>query len=214
MADYNMEDRLSRVKKSTWGIIQNKVGNILVGGEKKRQDDALANSVKTGDMAPDFELPDASGKSVSLNSLLAKGPAVLIWYRGAWCPYCNIALRYYQKLLPEFEKHNATLVAISPQLPDHSLTVQEKNNLAFPVLSDVNNSVGKQYGIVFPLGSIQGFLHNATKGIDKHNGSKDRELPLPATYIVRQDGEIIYDFLDLDYRNRAEPEEVLKALQM
>lgn len=213
MSKYNLKERLGRVKNSFMGVFLFKVGNVLVGGERGKQQDALSGALKTGDIAPNFELPDATGKLISLKSLLKTGPVVLVWYRGAWCPYCNIELRYYQKLLPEFAAFNTTLVAISPQQPDFSLSVQEKNDLEYPVLSDVDNVVGKEFGIVFPTGKIQGFLHNASKGLDKHNGNKDRELPLPVTYLIQPNGKISYHYIDLDYRNRAEPEEVLQVLR-
>jgi len=108
-----------------------------------------AGALKVGESGPDFILPDAHGEPVRLNSLLNDGPVVLIFYRGGWCPYCNLHLRGFQRRLPDIRLLGAQIVGISPQLPDNSLSTQEKNELSFPVLSDVGNKVARQFGIVF-----------------------------------------------------------------
>jgi peroxiredoxin len=100
-----------------------------------------------GDAATDFELPDARGKTVRLSDRLADGPVVISFYRGGWCPYCNLELHALQEHLPQFEQLGASLVAISPQVPDESLNTAEKNELTFSVLSDVGNAVARQYGL-------------------------------------------------------------------
>jgi peroxiredoxin/YHS domain-containing protein len=173
----------------------------------------LDSALKVGAQAPDFTLPDATGASVNLKSLLTKGPVVVTWYRGGWCPYCNLQLREYQKAMPSFAVLNAQVVAISPQTPDNSLTTQQKNQLAFSVLSDTGNTVAKQFGIAYQLprevaASFQGKLDLA-----KINGDASGELPLSATYVIGTDGLIRYAFVDADYRNRAEPEAILAALR-
>src|SRR5512143_1836674 len=108
-------------------------------------------ALRIGQPAPSFVLPDATGRSVDSKSLLARGPLVISFYRGAWCPYCNLELRAWQQHLPELRALGATLVAISPQTPDASLSLAEKHALAFPVLSDLGNRVARQFGIVFAL---------------------------------------------------------------
>jgi peroxiredoxin len=108
-------------------------------------------ALKMGDSAPDFILPDAHGEPVRLYSLLRDGHVVVVFYRGGWCPYCNLHLRGFQRHLAQFRELGAQILAISPQLPDNSLSTQEKNELAFPVLSDVGNKVARQFGIVFEL---------------------------------------------------------------
>lgn len=174
----------------------------------------IADQVLTvGDTAPDFELPDATGKPVRLSELLKQGPVVINFYRGEWCPYCNLELRAFQNLLPEFKQVGATLVAISPELPDHSLNVTEKHSLEFSVLSDVGNNVSRQYGLVFTLdASLQPLYQSFGIDIPANNGDNSYELPLPATYVIDQSGRIRYAFADADYTQRAEPQDVLAVV--
>lgn len=170
-------------------------------------------ALKVGAKAPDFTLPDATGQSVALASLLAKGPVVVTWYRGGWCPYCNIQLREYQKAMPEFQALNASVIAISPQTPDNSLTTQQKNELAFAVLSDKSNAVAKQYGLAYALPAEVAASFKGKLDLAKYNGDDSSELPLSATYVIGTDGIIRYAFVDADYRNRAEPADLLAALR-
>lgn len=174
----------------------------------------IANQALTvNDKAPDFELPDAAGKLVRLSELLKQGPVVINFYRGEWCPYCNLELRAFQNLLPEFKRANATLVAISPELPDHSLSVTEKHSLEFAVLSDVGNKVSRQYGLVFTLdASLQPLYEGFGIDIPTSNGDDSYELPLPATYVIDQSGRIRYGFAEADYTQRAEPQDVLAVV--
>lgn len=174
----------------------------------------IANRALTvNDKAPDFELPDATGKSVRLSELLKQGPVVINFYRGEWCPYCNLELRAFQNLLPEFKQANATLVAISPELPDHSLSVTEKHSLEFAVLSDVGNKVSRQYGLVFTLdASLQPLYKGFGIDIPTSNGDDSYELPLPATYVIDQSGRIRYGFAEADYTQRAEPQDALAVV--
>ncbi len=106
--------------------------------------------VVRGQPIEDFTLPDATGSPVSLSEVVAEGPAVIVFYRGGWCPYCNLALRTYEaELLPELARHSARLIAISPQRPDQSLSTAEKANLSFTVLSDPGASLARTLGIAF-----------------------------------------------------------------
>jgi peroxiredoxin len=174
----------------------------------------LADQALTvGDTAPDFTLPDATGKSVRLSQLLKQGPVVINFYRGEWCPYCNLELRAFQNLLPEFKQAGATLVAISPELPDHSLSVTEKHNLEFSVLSDVGNRVSRQYGLVFTLDeTLQPIYQSFGIDIPVSNGDYSYELPMPATYVIDSSRRIRYAFAEADYTQRAEPQDVLAVV--
>src|SRR6266436_2588817 len=107
---------------------------------------AAEQALKKGAQAPDFILPDARGNAVTLSHLLAQGPVVIAFYRGQWCPYCHLSLRAYQQALPQLHALGASLVAISPQTPDHSLAMAEKLELTFALLSDVGNRVARQFG--------------------------------------------------------------------
>ena len=177
-------------------------------------DDNIPQQAKqVGALAPHFSLQNALGKTVNLKDYLKEGPVVLTWYRGGWCPYCNITLRHLQDQLPNFKALGANLIALTPELPDKSLSTAEKNELDFEVLSDIGNQVAKAYGIVFEL--IPEVAKKYQAGFDMHgyNGDDSNELPLAATYVINQQGEIIYAFLDADYRNRAEPMDILATLR-
>lgn len=170
-------------------------------------------ALQKGDAAPDFTLPGATGAEVPLSGLLAEGPVVITFYRGGWCPYCNIQLRAMQRLLPAFEAAGATLVAISPELPDHSLDTAQKEGLAFEVLSDEGNAVARKFGVVYPLPDYLVDIFRAGLDLEARHGDDKWELPLAATYVIGQDGTISYAFLDADYGKRAEPSEVLEAVK-
>ncbi|WP_366187502.1 peroxiredoxin-like family protein [Flavobacterium ovatum] len=173
----------------------------------------IANAIKNDDIAPDFILTNATGKEVKLSDYLKKGPVVLTWYRGGWCPYCNMTLHYLQEQLPNIQLKGANLLALTPELPDKSMSTAEKHQLQFEVLSDIGNKVAKEYGIVFKL--TDDVAASYQKGFDLHgyNGDESDELPLAATYVIDQQGKIVYTFLDAEYRNRAEADAILKALE-
>lgn len=168
-----------------------------------------------GDKAPNFTLLDAVGNSVTLYDELEKGPVILTWYRGSWCPYCNIQLHDYQASMADIQSAGAQLIAISPELPDTALTWQEKNDLEFRVLSDVGNAVAREYGIVYKVGDAVSANYKPGGRIDlsKFNGDESLELPLAVTYVIGPDGTIEYAFVDADYRKRAETSEVIAFVQ-
>lgn len=186
---------------------------IYAEGLKSIEDSGVLNkALNVGDKAPDFTLKNALNELVSLYGELKKGPVVLTWYRGGWCPYCNITLHYLQEKLPEFKTAGATLMAITPELPDNSLNTAEKHNLEFTVLSDVGNGIAKEYGVVFKLTNEVAAIYQEAFGLHEVNGDDSNELPLAATYVIDTDGVVQYAFLDADYRKRAEVSEVLAVL--
>ncbi|MEO0456305.1 MAG: peroxiredoxin-like family protein [Cyanobacteria bacterium P01_A01_bin.114] len=174
----------------------------------------IDRALKVGDRIPTVTLPDATGQSFSVQAALEKGPVVLAFYRGGWCPYCNLELKALQQVLPEIKAAGATLIAISPETPDNSLSTSEKNALSFVVLSDVGNRVARDFGLVFQLAEE---LRPIYKGfgidIEAYNGDATFELPVPATYVVAPDGDIVYAFANADYTKRAEPADVITALK-
>jgi peroxiredoxin len=170
---------------------------------------------QVGDRAPAIILPDARGKSFDVAVLLAKGPVVVTFYRGGWCPYCNLELKAYQGILPNIVAAGASMVAISPEKPDDTVTTAEKNALTFPVLSDIGQEVGKAFGLVYVFTDE---LRTAYEGfgldIPAKNGSPGEwSLPLSATYVIGSDGVILFADTSVDYRRRTDPLDVLKALQ-
>lgn len=174
----------------------------------------LEKALNVGEKAPNFTLNNALNKPVSLYDELKNGPVVLTWYRGGWCPYCNITLHVLQERLPEFKSEGATLIALTPEVPDKSLSTSEKNELEFTVLSDVDNKIGKEYGVVFQLTTDVASIYEEGFGLSKYNGNNKSELPLAATYIIDKNGIIKYAFLDADYRKRAEPDDLIKVLKV
>lgn len=174
---------------------------------------ALRDAIGVGDRAPDFELPDAKAQPVSLSGLLQEGPAVVTFYRGGWCPYCNMQLRAYQAIVPEMSALGARLVAISPQRPDGSLSTAETNALTFDVLSDAGNEVARRFGLVWSLPEeLRAAMRSNGKALPDINGDDSWELPVPATYVVARDGRVALAAIDVDYRKRLEPEVILAAL--
>ena len=142
-------------------------------------------ALKAGDRVPDFRLPDVRGDYVRLSELLAKGPVVVSFYRGGWCPYCNLELRALQKALPEITRLGAQLVAVSPQTPDESLSTAEKNQLTFAVLSDVGSVTAKAFGIAFDIAEeLRPLYPRFGHALPDKNGDESWVLPIPATYVI------------------------------
>lgn len=171
-------------------------------------------AIQEGELFPEFVLANAKNNSISSNTLLKKGSLVISFYRGGWCPYCNIELRALQAALPEFAKFGANLVTISPETPDNSLSTSEKNELSFEVLSDIDNLLAKQIGLVFKLPrEIQSIYDKFGIDVAKHNNNDKFELPVPATFVLDKNGVVVYRFVNEDYTKRAEISEVIGALQ-
>jgi peroxiredoxin len=211
----SLKDDLDAFRSESMAKVPPEIRDAMV-----RADTALAatgieqRAVTTGDRAPDFRLPDARGGYVRLQDLLAKGPVVVSFYRGGWCPYCNLELRALQKALPEIKRLGAEVVAISPETPDESLSTAEKDELAFAVLSDVGSDTARAYGIAFDLAEeLRPIYARLGHALPDKNGDESWVLPIPATYVVDMDGKVALAFVDIDYRKRLEPAEILSALQ-
>lgn len=172
-------------------------------------------AVQVGEKAPDFTLKNAKSEPVSLSTLLEQGAVVLTWYRGGWCPYCNITLAALQKVLPDIQASGAQLVALTPELPDKALTTAEKNDLKFLVLTDLNHEVAKRYNVAFELTPDVASRYKKHFDLLEYNGAEAGEtmLPLAATYVIDRNGMVRYAFLDADYRKRAEPAEIVAFLK-
>lgn len=181
--------------------------------EDLRASGVVEGALDEGDTAPDFTLPNAQGGTTSLADLRADGPVVLLWYRGGWCPYCNLTLHAYGERLEELEALGATLVAVSPELPDQSLSTAERNALDFVVLSDVDNGVARDFGVLFEVPEGVWTRYREQLDVGAYYAHGRAELPLAATYVIASDGTIAYAYLDADYRNRADPEDVLGVLR-
>lgn len=179
-----------------------------------KQQGIEGKALLAGDRAIDFTLPNVSGKNINLKETLVKGPVVLNIYRGGWCPYCNLELRALKEALPDIQAQGAQLIAIAPQLPDRSVETVERHQLEFEVLSDVGNNVSRQYGLVFTLPeSLRPIYEKFNLDVPGYNGDDSFELPMPATYVIRQNGEIAHAFVDADYTQRMEPADIIKVLK-
>jgi peroxiredoxin len=174
----------------------------------------IENTPAMGGEAPEFSLPNAQGKLVSLSKALSDGPVVVTFYRGSWCPYCNLQLRAYQRALSEITALGGRLMAISAQLPDKSLSTVEQNALEFDVLSDVGNRVARSFGLVYALpDELRAALISNNKALPMFNGDDSWELPVPATYVIGRNGRVVLASVQIDYRQRLAPEEIVAALQ-
>jgi peroxiredoxin len=177
----------------------------------------LANPLKLtiGEKVPLFELPNAVSKTIALQELLVQGPVVIFFYRGNWCPYCNLQLGLYQRILPNIKSFGANLIAISPQNPDSSLSNKEKNALEFEVLSDKGNEVARKFTTI--IKNSEEAIESAAKlGIDFYEvyDDKSREIPVPAVFIIDKNGEVVFAKAESgDYRERVEPKEILDVLE-
>ncbi|MBB1379394.1 peroxiredoxin-like family protein [Pseudoalteromonas sp. SR43-2] len=172
------------------------------------------NALQIGQKVENFSLANHNGENIELADLLKKGPVIISFYRGGWCPYCNLELKALNDYLPQFKTQSAQLIAISPQLPDETLSTAQKNDLEFDVLCDVSNKVAEQFGLLFTLDErIQALYTQFGIDFEHYYGDKSFKLPLPATYVINQEGVITYAFLSEDYTLRAEPIDVMTALE-
>lgn len=215
LAQMTLADQLAQMHKQSLEKIPPEAAKIMSDAtDKLRTEQAGKKSLKMGQKMPDFTLPDASGKKVNLKDLLKKGPVVVTFFRGSWCPYCNAQLSNYQMHLPEFKSKNATLVAITPETPDLTVLLEEKKKLEFPILTDKDNALAKKFGLVFSLTpELKQLYLKFGVDLEKNQGNADWRLPIPATYVVGKDGKIVYAHVDPDFTKRADPLEVLNAIK-
>lgn len=171
--------------------------------------------LKVGETAPGFSLMNARGETVSLADLLARGPVVLTFYRGAWCPYCNLQLRGLSESVPAISAAGAQLVAITPQTPDKSLEQVKKDGFPFEILSDLDSEVMRAYGLLFEVLEQVSDVYRRNFDLDlaEYNGEGRYVLPVPATYVIDTDGVVRFAHADTDYRQRVEPVRILAAVE-
>lgn len=170
---------------------------------------AHVKGLSVGDKAPDFVLPNATGMKISLSECLSSGVVIVKFYRGEWCPICNLDLRAIQKHLPQIKSFGASILAISPQKPDDALTISQKNDLKFEVLSDSDQRVIKAYNLQFDPGED---YHNR-RDLTRLNGDGSKNLPVPATFIVNRDLIIEAAHVESNYTERMSPEKILNVLE-
>ena len=208
----NLQNELNAVRLTVAEKTPPHVVPTIEATKQRLTDSGLVQgALQPGQMILDFELPDATGKLVKSSELRQPGPLLILFYRGTWCPFCNLTVQAYQEQLHSFQDRGVTFVAISPQTPDHSLTLQEKHHLKFPVLSDSGNGVARQFGIVFQMDPALKQVQELF-GVDvtAYNGDNRYELPVPAAFLVSKAGEVIRSYVEVDYMKRLAPETALK----
>jgi peroxiredoxin len=172
------------------------------------------NILPVGAKAPAFELPDHNGKTVSSTDLLFTGRLVLCFIRGRWCPFCVGQMEAMNLAFPKIEQARASLVTISPQTVKQSFFMHDQHKMRFPLLSDAGNKVARQFGLSYRVPSMQEAVYRqAFVNLPFTNGDESWELPIPATYILDQDGTVLYASADEDYTERPEPTEIVGILQ-
>lgn len=199
-------DFLPNVPEATMSVVMSEQNTLMNNG-------IAESAIDIGSRFPDFCLANAHNEMHNLDEFLASGPVVISFYRGAWCPYCNLEIKALQDSLPEIEATGARLIAITPQTPDKSDDQVTKDTLTFEVLSDIGNRLAKQCGLVFTLPEKLRPIYAAWQiDIPDHNGDDSFELPIPATYILDRDGIIRYAFVNMDYTQRLEPLVIIEQL--
>jgi peroxiredoxin len=210
-----IKDELAAYTSNLVGRIGEEAAEALFVGQIGEATPVVGAALRRGQRAPLFTLVSASGHMSSLADRIACGPVVLTFYRGGWCPYCNIALRAMQSRLQDIKDLGGALFAVSPEQPDHSLSTTEKLSLEFDVLSDPGNAVARQYGLVYRVSKdAQERLLSLGRDLVAHNGSETWELPVTATYVIDHSGIIIFDHVDADYRERLDPLAIVDALKL
>jgi peroxiredoxin len=206
--------RLSPQLDAVTDQIPSEIGARIAAAITEVAASGVAPGLAVGDPAPGFTLPDATGREVSLADRLDAGPVVLQFYRGDWCPYCNLHLRALQAALLEIRKRGASLIAISPQSPDHSLSLTGKAELEFDVLSDVDQRAIRDYRLQFTLPADLQSVHLNVFSVDlrAENADGSWNLPVPATFVISAEGSIVAAGVEVDYRTRMEPSVILEAL--
>ncbi len=173
-----------------------------------------ADILQVGAKAPAFDLPDHDNKRVSSSDLLARGPLVLCFIRGRWCPFCVGQMEAMNVVLPQIVQAGASLVALSPQTIKQSFFMHDQHRLRFPLLSDAGNQVARQFGLTYRVPAPQEAVYRrAFVNLPFTNGDESWELPIPATYIVGRDGTVLFASANEDYTERPEPGEIVRTLQ-
>jgi peroxiredoxin len=189
------------------------VERITAHIERMARDGLEARALPVGAVAPDFTLPNLDGNPVRLSRLLTDGPVVLAFYRGQWCPWCNVQLRAYQAVLPQIRDLGACLVAVSPQDPGHTRAMAEDNGLDFFVLSDPGNRLAHRYGLDFSVEQpVREVYQQLGFPLPAYNGDDTWALPVPGAFVIGTDGTVRLSDANPDFTRRLEPRLILESL--
>tara|TARA_R110000868_G_scaffold296349_4_gene556605 strand:- start:11732 stop:12397 length:666 start_codon:yes stop_codon:yes gene_type:complete len=208
----SLESQLAKKRQGSKAPPQAK--SVMQEATQKLQASGLAKkAVIRGKKAPDFNLESFKGGNFRLKDALKKGPVVVTFYRGGWCPYCNLQLKAYEARYQDFIKAGATIIAISPELPENAKATADANKVSFNLLYDKDNKVAKRFGLVFDVGEdLQKIYKSFGIDLDKSQGNDKWQLPLAATYVIAKDSTVVYSFVEADYTKRAEPQVLIDLL--
>jgi peroxiredoxin len=210
----HLQDQLDEITANTRTLVQPERLAI----NERAVEDLFATGIEqrilpVGTKAPDFALPDVSGRTVKSSDLLALGPVVLNFFRGRWCPYCVTELEAWRDLYPIVRERGGIFAAISPQTVRQSDFTQGQHDIPFPLLNDDGCTVSEQYGLAYTIPSYhQQHYRNVLVNLPFVNGDQSWKLILPATYVIARDGTVLFAEAYADFRVRPEPEEVLRHL--
>ncbi|MEC9491479.1 peroxiredoxin-like family protein [Flexistipes sp.] len=211
----SLKEKLEELKKQSAGKIPEDAREVMQRATEDLIKSGIEENIpKAGSKAYDFTLQNYDGSAVTLSEEASKGPVVLSFYRGGWCPVCNLELNYLQSRLSDFQSHGANLIAVSPELPEYANETVERHSIEFPVLYDSDNNVAAKYGLVFKMPEDLVEIYEKF-GLDvaKHNGNEKYEIPIPATFVVDRDLTLKYVFGKADYNQRAEPDDIIEVLK-
>ncbi len=210
----HLQDQLDEITAQTRTLVQ---PERLAIGERAVQElfeSGIEDRIlPAGATAPEFSLPDFSGRTVRSTDLLALGPLVVNFFRGRWCPYCVTELEAWRDLYPALRERGALVVGISPQAERQNDFTASQHGVPFPLLTDANCAVAEQFGLVWTVPAyLQKYYRGILLNIPFVNGDESWKLPLPATYVIAPDGKVLYAEAHADFRVRPEPEDVLRSL--
>ena len=211
-----LEDSLAKLKVKIEGSMPQENISIMHQATKDLQATGIGEGIlKIGDKAPEFSLPNQEGKIISSNELLSKGHLVITFYRGLWCPYCNLDLSNLKRYKSQLDAQNATMLSISPQKPEFNQKIIEQQRLNFDLLSDTENTIASQFGLRWTMVDPLKSLYKDTFGIKlpDYNGDNSWTLPIPARFIIGTDGIIKYAEYSIDYTKRPNPDVLVEALE-
>jgi len=214
-AEMSLHEEISALQKNMADRIPEYVtGMMRDATEMLAQSGLIEQALKAGDRMPDFDLPALGDGQIRSCDILKESSLVISFYRGGWCPYCNLEMQALQRSLPDIEQAGGQLIAITPELPEFAERTRDKGNLTFSILHDRDNAVAKAFGLVFTLPDMLRPVYEGF-GIDleESQGNDHFELPVPATYIVRPDSVIAFGYVDVDYTQRMEPDSIVKILK-
>lgn len=210
-----LQEQVKQMRDATSERMPKAIIEVFINSISEIKTNKLKESaLQVGDKIEDCSLTDIEGKSINLSTFIQSDYLILNFYRGGWCPYCNMELREYDRLKNDFKEQGANIIAISPEIPELANQTTDKNKLSYPVLTDTDSLFMKKVGIVFQLDedSKREFV-NFGMDFTKINGNEDFELPVPAVYVINKNMEVVFVHFEEDYMTRLEPSELLEIIE-